>query len=366
MIRNVVAAGAGAAVLAAATALVLTTHGGAAVRVGPVADSTRSKPVGWHNMPVPSGVKGGLTAVDATGPKNAWAVGAVTSGFSAMTTILRWNGTSWARQATSAQFQPVDVAASGPNHAWIIGTASFVKPTSLYWNGHAWSPAAFPQAGLPVEVSASPDGTAWSLLGLNLSGGGISTLLRWTGSAWVKAPAPLGASIDSVSVRAKNDVWVSGTTTNGLAVFPLVSHWNGSAWQSTKIPGTLGVPAYQGVLNKIVPVSANNVWVLRSAQNAQLLNALLHWDGRTWQAYPTPLDAEAIGLTDDGHGGAWVLPAVQGTRSFYLHWTGASWSKVYGPARSGQVGDVTRIPGTTEVLAAGSIAQQTPLLEILR
>jgi len=204
------------------------------------------------------------------------------------------------------------------------------------------------------------------------SGGGLSAVLRWNGKGWTKVniPLPASSSITSVDVRSKNDVWLAGTTSPmGTSVNGIVLHWNGKVWQKLNIPGSMGIPAYQGVLNKIVALSPTNVYVSRVRQNAQITNAILRWNGKTWKTINTPLNAAGIGLSSDGKAGVVMLPITNGNRSQYMHYNGSAWKTYNGPARNNggvQIGDVDKRPNTTGILSVGtssSAKKKIPFIE---
>lgn len=264
------------------------------------------------------------------------------------------------------------MAAAGANRAWIVGY-NLSGPVGLYWNGTKWAQADYPLVGMPSQVSAGTDGTAYSVAGVGASGGGLSAIMRWNGSAWVDTtvPLPASSSITAVDVKSKSDVWLAGTTSDGTAVTGLVMHYDGTSWKRLDVPGAMGVPAYQGTLTKIVANSPTNVYVSRVRQNAQITNALLHWNGSSWTTVGTPLNAAGIGLSGDGQGGVVMLPVTTGTTTQYMHYSGSAWTTLSGPARSGavQAGDLDWRPGTTGIVSAGTAArpgQEGALHRVLR
>lgn len=351
------------AVLVAATAL--------GCAAGTVAVAAPAHAAAWTDVPSAAlKYDGTLDRVDF-GAKNAgWAVGAAGNIFGPQAKIMRWNGSSWVADTSPASFTPTDVAVADANNAWIIGYSLF-GTTSLHWNGTKWNQVPYPLVGFPTAVSAAPDGTAYSIAGIDAASGGPSAILRWTGSGWVdpQVPLPPSSSITAVDVRSKNDVWLAGTTASaGASVTGLVMHFNGSTWKRIDVPGNMGVPAFQGTLHRIVANSPTNVYVLRVRQNAQISNAILRYDGSSWQTINTPLNAAGIGLSSDGANGVVMLPITTGNRSQYMHYNGSSWTTLNGPARSGtvQATDADWRPGTTAVVSAGTASEpskKNPFIE---
>lgn len=350
------------AVLAAATAL--TCGAGLVLAAAP------AEAAGWRNIGSPAlNYNGSLDRVDFAAKGAGWAVGSSGSFFSPKATIARWDGKAWTAQTSPVGFTPTDVAAASAKRAWIVGY-SWTGPLGLYWNGSKWAKVSYPLVGLPTQVSAGADGTAYSVAGIDSPAGGPSAVLRWTGSAWTdaKVPLPPSSSITAVDVKSKSDVWLAGTTSNGVSVTGIAMHYDGRSWKRLNLPGAMGVPAYQGVLHRIVANSPTNVYVVRVRQNAQIANALMHYNGKTWTTVPTPLNAAGIGLSSDGKGGVVMLPITGGTRSQYMHYNGKAWTTLNGPARTGtvQIGDLDWRPGTTGIASAGTATQpqkKTPFLE---
>ena len=98
-----------------------------------------------------------LSAVDATGPNDAWAVGitAGTTEFSAVPLVLRWNGSAWRQMRLPPNPAPgstelYGVEALAPNDVWVVGRTtsngySFV-PYAAHFDGVSWRQVAVPSA----------------------------------------------------------------------------------------------------------------------------------------------------------------------------------------------------------------------------
>jgi len=308
----------------------------------------------WWDLPTPAPVHpSALNAIAAVDARTAWTTGIEDPG--PQTALFRWDGKKWRRDRTPVQLIATGVAGADARHAWAVGVG-LSGPTAIFWNGTAWVQVAYPVRGVPVAVGAARDGSAWTV-----SGGGATSVLRWTGSAWAKVsvPLPRGASLTSVSVRTRSDVWLAGSSGSGKTALSLVMHWDGRAWHNMPVTGGTG-------LTTIDAESPTSVWATGAS-------TLLHWNGRTWAPTRSPGGVGLLALTGDGGSGAWVVPYTTNTatRSYYLHWTGRSWIKVYGPLRRGNamLGDISRIPGGRQVLAAGAVQEtgrRMPFTEIYR
>ncbi|MFE9102627.1 hypothetical protein [Actinomadura geliboluensis] len=344
------------AALAVATAL--------ACAAGTVAAAAPAHAAGWTDAATgATAYNGSLDRVDFGAGGAGWAVGAAGNLFGPEAKIVRWTGSGWSAQQSPVGFTPVDVAVSGPSKAWVIGY-NLGGTVGLYWNGTAWSQVSYPLVGFPNAVSAAPDGAAYSIAGLNQFNGGPSAVLRWTGSAWVdpQVPLPPSSSITAVDVRAADDVWLAGTTAeSGTSATGLVMHFDGTSWERIDVPGSLGALGFQGTLYRIVADSPTNVHVLRVRQNAQITNAIQHYDGTSWTTVDLPLNATGAGMSSDGQGGVVVLPVTTGTKTRYLHYDGSSWTTLEGPARTGtvQASDADARPGTAAVVSTGTATEPT-------
>ncbi|MEV5831916.1 hypothetical protein AB0L25_40825 [Spirillospora sp. NPDC052242] len=339
--------------------------------VGTLALAAPAHAAGWRNIPSAAlNYNGSLDKVDFGATNAGWAVGSAGDIFSPQAKLVRWNGSAWVADQSPIGFTPTDVAVANANKAWVIGY-SWNGTKGLYWNGTKWSEVSYPLVGFPTAVDAAPDGTAWSIAGVDAAAGGPCAILRWTGSAWVdpQVPLPPSSTITAVDVNSANDVWLAGTVSStGTSVNGLVMHWNGAKWTTMVVPGAMGVPGYQGTMHRIVAHGPNNVYVLRVRQNAQITNALMHWNGSSWRTINTPLNAAGIGLSSDGGSGVVMLPITTGGKSQYMHYDGARWTTYDGPSRTGtvQASDIDARPGTSAVVSTGTASdpsKKVPFIE---
>ncbi|MFG2006529.1 hypothetical protein ACGFNU_46030 [Spirillospora sp. NPDC048911] len=344
----------------------------AACGAGAIAVATPAEAAAWRNVGGKAvAYNGTLDRVDFADKGAGWAVGSQGSILSPKTMIVRWNGTAWARQASPVGLVPTGVAAAGAKRAWIVGFNLADRTVGLYWNGTKWSKVSYPTVGMPFMVSAGRDGTAYSLAGIDSSAGGLSSVLRWNGKAWVKinVPLPPSSSVTAVQVRGKNDVWLAGTTTDGIGVTAFMLRWDGKSWKRIDVPGSMGTPAYRAVMHRIVVASPTNVYLDRVSQTAQLPNALMRWNGKTWKTINTPLNAAGLAMSSDGKSGVVIIPVTTGNRSQYMHYNGSAWRTLNGPVRNGakvQGGDLDHRPGTPGIVGVGAAAAQnksSPFIE---
>jgi hypothetical protein len=315
---------------ALSTAATLTASASPATADGPVA------------VAAPSGtgfsVTGSLSAVAASSPGNAWAVGS--TGTTALT--AHWNGKAWTNVRNPAPRSAglAGVAVISANDAWAVGSAGN-GPLSMHWNGKAWLrvPAPGPAGGFLTAVSASSAGNVWAVgAAPNSSDTENALILHWNGKAWKQVPAPkvkttfgsAGAQLVSVSALSAGNAWASGDLIlPGAGVAGgVILHWNGKAWAQVAVSsltqaGGLSVSA----------TSASNVWA--SGCDCQggadgVLTA--HWNGKKWTMVSVPLRAygTAGGELATAGNTAWVsaVSCQMGgctATQMILRWTGTAW-----------------------------------------
>ena len=114
-------------------------------------------------------------------------------------------------------------------------------------------------------------------------------------------------------------------------------------------------------------ITTNKVSITLSlpfADTQQIRSVLLHWNGKGWHVYRSPVN-QLSGIASDGHGGVWMTadPVIPG-RAILVHYAYGRWAaEVPAPQPDGQPTDdvtlsgIVRIPGTTSLWAVGSVHQ---------
>jgi hypothetical protein len=161
-----------------------------------------------------------LTAVDATGPADAWAVGSASSDVQSAPLAplaLRWNGTSWVSMVLPA---PASIALSGvdartPSDVWAVGSSSDAagpQPYVARFDGTSWRRVATPTiagGGELTDVVALSSSTVVAVGRSN----GAPLVLRWNGASWTRETTPASSSNPFVTGAAAGDpntVWAVG------------------------------------------------------------------------------------------------------------------------------------------------------------
>jgi hypothetical protein len=312
---------------------------------------------GWrivasHHYP-PQADYNGLLSVVAPAKTDAWAFGGNNIGSAAGTNTPvaeKWNGSTWQTATLPAGVTGYLAAASAPaaNDIWAVSTQTGYL---LYFNGSTWSVAKTFAAGLAATgVTAFSPTNVW-VFGTTGFGPGLGTW-HLHGTTWTQVTG-LGGSITTASALSASDIWAIGSIVNPQDA---IVRYQGSGWKqviSTALSG--------GQFNNILALSPTNVWV--SGVKAGTSTPLLaHLDGTTWTLITVPFKLNLGAMTSDGQGGVWMtsgaLPPTN--QSWVVHLavssTGAlTWTRhQLTSGAGGSAFDVTLIPGTTSLWAAGS------------
>ncbi|MFO0578372.1 MAG: hypothetical protein U1A78_30570 [Polyangia bacterium] len=133
-----------------------------------LSDSKRSEILHWDGFSWTrvQSYTGELTAVAATGPDAAWAVGhEQLQGF-----ILQWNGTSWQKLGSPRGHVPTALWPQAGNDVWLVSAAAGPGPVTdriQHWDGTSWKGSPFSTWWLSALWGSGP-GDIWLLDGSNI------------------------------------------------------------------------------------------------------------------------------------------------------------------------------------------------------
>lgn len=271
--------------------------------------STRCAP-SWHIVVGPSVPDGGLNAVSAPAPDDAWAVGEAPSKFPATnlprhTLIEHWDGATWtvmAGAATAGRFE--DVAALDAGNVWVVGSTANETPIIEHWDGTQWNHTAEPWSLSPTAITTSASGEAW-LAGYNDMS---AMILHWNGVRWLRVMRRQKAELDDITAFSAKDIWAVGNDNEQKL---LALHWNGSRWKAYPMGAGAGHDLPVG-LYSVAATSANDVWAVGSAHVAGLNGydadpVIRHWNGSRWtEVVPTGGEATLVAVTATNGSGPWV------------------------------------------------------------
>jgi len=114
----------------------------------------------WTIQPVPHVGTGAnsLSAVTATSPSNAWAVGSREDGTGQRALILHWDGEAWTHQPSPEANLGIGsgeslngIAAASPHNAWAVGARGQDRLV-LCWNGSTWEERSSPGVGTDANI----------------------------------------------------------------------------------------------------------------------------------------------------------------------------------------------------------------------
>jgi hypothetical protein len=261
--------------------------------------------------------------------------------------------------------------------AWAVGhyfdaTKDTDRSLVQHWDGTRWSIVPTPDGATGWEalggIAAAGPKDIWAV-GYTSERYGPQRLLieRWNGSRWRVMSAPAfdnWAALQDVSVVSARDAWAVGNSYQGEVVL----HWDGKRWNAVPSPNV-------GWLTDVHAISATDVWVVGNGPvppgdtSGALYGTLVeHWDGTSWRVVPSPNVNADFNLLESIEGRAGDLWAVgsawdstQPRTPLILHWDGGSWRIVPGAdlvASDTNLSDVAFV-SPTEVWAVGSAAGRT-------
>jgi hypothetical protein len=323
-----------------------------------------------------------LTSIVATGPRDAWALGApqwsTAPGCGA--DVEHWDGTAWRRVPVPGDvrfglFPTVNpITATSASDAWIfpargapIGLSGQEYNYALHWNGTAWRASSFPGKLVVQSAAALRPNDVWAFGVIATSA--LTTVpytytAHYNGRTWQR----VSLRVAPLAVRAAgDDLWAIGPTV-ATANKPasqqhiIAMRWNGRSWTGLAVP-KVAVPAGQSRFNASIVATGGprDLWWYYQASNDDTSTSrigLLHWNGTAWHAFP--LGAAIAGvdaMTKDGHGGIWLKADVGiASDQYFYHYSGGRWTRSVVPSPRNYLNWVfglAWIPGTTSVWADG-------------
>jgi hypothetical protein len=298
---------------------------------------------GWTTTTAPD--VGGLIAVDAISPNDAWALG--------YTGLLHWNGAEWTTQALP-RGNYVALSASGPGDIWVAGTRNgpFIGANSrglssvaAHFDGSHWTVMRPPNPGtrddyLTGIVALSPT-DVWAggyLVDLGKGSAEASSLtMHWDGQGWsvVAAPNPSRSLnvIWGMGSDGAGGVWALGDyRASDRHLRALVFRWNGQSWVVVDVEGTSTWSA-----QAVGGTPSGPVWVVGSPATSSLAIANCNETTCDTVVPPTEFDVTASSIFAAAPDDAWIVGVSRGQRSTPLieHWDGSHWIEADVPLVTG-------------------------------
>jgi hypothetical protein len=263
------------------------------------------------NSPVSSNLRG-LWGADAN---NVWATGGPASD----DVLLKWDGTAWAYQASTATLPLYSVWGTSANNVWVGGR----KGHLMRWNGSTWTTFT---SGLETDGTNGPHFiySIWGSDANNIwavsSNGEYGNILKWNGTSWTIQHTQT-PGLRAIWGASASNIWAVGENGN-------IVRYDGSTWStvSYSVTPALGVNT---TLFSVWGSDANNVWVGGGVVSGVTTPTLLKWNGSTWsRADTTGLPAATSVNSVRGIAGTSAnnVYLIGDLGSFASHWDGSSWT----------------------------------------
>ncbi|NBE53968.1 hypothetical protein [Streptomyces boluensis] len=317
-----------------------------------------------------------LVAIAATSADEAWAVGSeAVDEDDIRYFLLHLDGGTWQRRplppqlSADAQLNAPSLEASGSGNVWLSGDLGMdgdYKPFTLRWDGARWR--TIPVGSRLLDVAPLAPDEVWAL---DNDG---KTARRWDGNRWTTMRLPATAA--SLDALAPDDIWAVGDRKEADGTRqPAAMRWDGHTWRLTKTPEyrfhSEPYPYEAASLADVIVVSPTEVWALglhdyeAGDSDTEEEEVYLRWDGTRWAKARTGFDYLPSGteFAADGAGGFLLSPWRHRSADGTLRKIGrppliAGRSKTVTEADRSQhlwVADMARVPGTRQVLGAGSV-----------
>lgn len=223
-----------------------------------------------------------LVSVWGSASDEVWAVGSLPGQVS---TIIRYNGTTWTGDTSTADHELTGVWGLPSGDAWLVGHAfnfhRYLPPPDDDWQREqAFDVVYWPE---DIWIDAAPNSDIWI--------GGNQGISRWSNadSSYVES-FPVAADIIGVWGLDANNVWAVGT---GGAIM----RWNGSSW----------VPQASNTTSDLHAVWAsapNDAWAVGSG------GTIVHWNGTTWQPVVSGTFTDLLSIWGSSGSDIWAVGSV--------------------------------------------------------
>ncbi|HMV66206.1 MAG TPA: hypothetical protein PKA64_05105 [Myxococcota bacterium] len=216
----------------------------------------------------------------------------------------------WTLVAEELPAALLSITGTSASDVWAVGADDGQGPTVLHYDGSAWARQATGSTGdlwwgwLPPAGSAR---TIW------IAGDG-GRVLRLSGSTWEEQVVDPDITLFGLWGATEDSVWTVGgnvATGSGARMY----HWDGAAWSRVDLPAEL---ASQPALFKVWGANANDVWACGAN------GVLLHGDGATWTMLEPTTERTLLTVAGEGADAVWAVGGIGNAE--ILRWDGAAWS----------------------------------------
>ncbi len=318
----------------------------------------------WQVIPTPSpGSQSNMLLGGAVvGPSDAWTVGFSQGRSGERPLIEHWDGRHWVDVPSPSLGLPgltasaslTAVSASGPADAWAVGWAAnggaAQQPITEHWNGTNWTLVASPR--LPMPDAQGPTGAvltaiddisltdAWAVgyyAGNNRS---QALIEHWDGQRWLQSSPPSVEegvnSLTGVVASAQGRLWATGAPETPNLHYPaLVVALDAGHWQVMRATGT---GQLHSALAGVAIDPGGGLWAVgytRANARAPERALIVRSSSQGWTKVPAPETgpggSSLVGVTSISPTDAWAVGSVPsltcGGPGYPLieHWNGQQW-----------------------------------------
>lgn len=318
----------------------------------------------WQVIPTPSpGTEYNmLLGVTVVGPGDAWAVGFSQGRSGERPLIEHWDGRQWVVVSSpsldltglTGSASLTAVSASGPADAWAVGWAADggapQQPIAEHWNGNNWTLVASPR--LPMPDLRGPTGAvltavddisqtdAWAVGNYAGNNRRQALIEYWDGQSWLQSSPPSVEegvnSLTGVVASAQGNMWATGTPETPSSHYPaLVVALDRGQWQLMRTTGTAQM---YSALAGVAMDPGGELWAVgytRASTQAPERALIVRASSQGWTKVPAPETGPGgsalVGVTAISQTDAWAVGSVPsltcGGPGYPLieHWNGHRW-----------------------------------------
>jgi hypothetical protein len=233
--------------------------------------------------------------------------------------IEKWNGKSWAIQATNTSGGGLEgVSCVSVSYCIAVGSASESGGAAAEVFKGTWRTLTMPSGSGALEAVSCTSSSACMAVGEGSS-------LTWNGSSWRTHSLPSTSDdLTGVSCTASMQCTAVGSSTTGM----LAAVWNGTKWSTQKVPAPKGSTISE--LNSL-SCSSKSFCVAAGITSLGTEGLFLaeRWNGKTWSvahlaAPPQPADnLTGISCTSTT---SCVAVGLDGSSALSEIWNGTTWT----------------------------------------
>lgn len=197
------------------------------------------------------------------------------------------------------------ISMTSPTEGWAVGYRSIANQPGvfpvLYHDAHGrWAPVALSQGGALSAVAMVSATDGWAF--------GTTAILRYNGIRWESVASMSGGTTSSVQMLSATDGWAVGApnvVANNQSITSAILHYDGTTWKAYPTPDVNGTMSLESV-SFASPTEGWAVGQIVPTTTAQGSGVLLHYSNGQWQIAETvpQADVYSIAMTSPTEGWA--------------------------------------------------------------